>query len=171
MQTQNQTRNPKTAGSKSHSKARMLRRPAESRSRDKELAFAREYAQDWNKTQAAIRAGYSKASARQIGYDLLKKPYIQKMVQDIQRERAERLDLDALWLRDQLQDCYAAAREKGDLKSAVKALDSLGKLIGAFGKHNDQKYSIKTDAEANALREKLKARGVNFDVTNLPSKN
>lgn len=149
----------------------MLRRPAESRSRDKELAFAREYAMDWNKTQAAIRAGYSKASARYIGYELLKKPHIQKMVQDIQRERAAWLDLDALWLKDQMKDCYVAAREKGDLKSAARLLESLGKLTGAFGKHNDQKYGIKTDAEADALREKLKTRGVVFDIANPLSKN
>ena len=158
MQTQNRTRNPKPAGSKTHSKAKTLRRPAESRGRDKELAFAREYAQDWNKTQAAIRAGYSKASARYIGYELLKKPHIQELVREVQRERAERLDLDAIWLKDQLQDCYAAAREKGDVKSAVKALDSLGKLIGAFGKHNDQKLGIKSEAEAEAIRDKLKTR-------------
>jgi len=139
--------------------------------RDKELAFAREYAQDWNKTQAAIRAGYSKASARYIGYELLKKPHIQKMVQDIQRERAARLDLDALWLKDQMKDCYVAAREKGDLKSAARLLESLGKLIGAFGKHNDQKYGIKTEAEANALREKLRQRGMSFNAVNAPSGN
>jgi len=51
------------------------------------------------------------------------------MVQDIQRERAARLDLDALWLKDQMKDCYVAAREKGDLKSAARLLESLGKLI------------------------------------------
>lgn len=134
--------------------------------RDKELAFAREFAMDWNKTQAAIRAGYSKASARQIGYELLKKPYIQNLVREVQRERAERLNLDNVWLKDQLQDCYAAAREKGDLKSAVKALESLGKLTGAFEKHNHQKQGIKSDAEAAAIREKLKQRGMTFETIN-----
>jgi len=128
------------------------------------MAFAREYAMDWNKTQAAIRAGYSKASARYIGYELLKKPHIQNLVREVQRERAKRLDIDADWLKDQLQDCYAAAREKGDLKSAAKLLDSLGKLTGAFEKHNHQKHGIKSDAEAEAIREKLKQRGFVFNV-------
>ena len=141
----------------------------ENQVRDKELAFAREYAQDWNKTQAAIRAGYSQKSARYIGYELLKKPHIQILVRQVQRERAARLDLDAMWLKDQLQDCYACAREKGDLKSAVKALESLGKLTGAFEKHNHQKKGIKTEAEAEAIREKLKQRGVNFEFVNAPS--
>jgi|GEM_PF-4298872 len=124
-----------------------------------------------NKTQAAIRAGYSKASARYIGYELLKKPHIQILVREVQRERAALLDLDAVWLRDQLQDCYAAAREKDDLKSAARLLESLGKLMGAFGKHNDQKKGITTQAEADSIRAKLKARGMNFDVVNAPSAN
>lgn len=101
----------------------------------------------------------------------MKKPHIQKLVREVQRERAERLDLDATWLKDQLQDCYTAAREKGDVKSAVKALDSLGKLIGAFEKHNEQKHGIETQAEAEAIRERLRQRGFNFDVNHLESKN
>ena len=144
---------------------------SEDQVRDKELAFAQHYAMSWNKAQAAILAGYSKASARQIGYELMTKPYIQKMVHEVQRERAERLNLDAVWLKDQLQDCYAAAREKGDLKSAVKALESLGKLTGAFEKHNHQKQGIKSEAEAEAIREKLRQRGMVFERVNEPSEN
>ena len=142
----------------------------ENQVRDKELAFAREYAQDWNKTQAAIRAGYSQKSARYIGYELLKKPHIQILVRQVQRERAARLDLDAMWLKDQLQDCYACAREKGDLKSAVKALESLGKLTGAFEKHNHQKRPL-TPAEAEALRRRLRERGFDLDKVTSHSAN
>lgn len=137
--------------------------------RDKELAFAREYAMDWNKTQAAIRAGYSRTSARYIGYELLKKPHIRNLVRQVQRERAEKLDIDILWLKDQLQDCYAAAREKGDLKSAARLLESLGKMSGAYEKHNHQKQVIRSEAEADAVRAKLKQRGVNFEVVNSSS--
>lgn len=42
----------------------------------KENRFVDEYCIDCNATQAAIRAGYSKRTARQIGYENLTKPYI-----------------------------------------------------------------------------------------------
>ena len=97
---------PRTAAQTKHSVTRRSQTPrvqaseaTEARITDKELAFAEEYSLSWNKTQAAIRAGYSKKSARYIGYELLLKPHIQKLVRDIQRERAERLDLDAVWGR------------------------------------------------------------------------
>ena len=132
---------------------------------DKELAFAREYAMDWNKTQAAIRAGYSEESARYIGYELLKKPYILSLVKSIQRERGRRIEIDIDWATDQFLDCYAAAREKGDIKTANKVLENIAKMLGGYEKHNKQKRDI-TPAEAEAIRQRLKERGVNFDRVN-----
>ena len=44
---------------------------------EKQTRFCAEYLRDFNATQAAIRAGYSKRSAYSIGWDLLKKPEIQ----------------------------------------------------------------------------------------------
>lgn len=43
---------------------------------DLQKRFLQEYFKDWNATQAAIRAGYSEATARQIGHENLTKPYI-----------------------------------------------------------------------------------------------
>jgi len=42
----------------------------------KEQKFVYEYLKDFNATQAAIRAGYSKRSAAEIGYENLRKPHI-----------------------------------------------------------------------------------------------
>jgi phage terminase small subunit len=46
----------------------------------KEKEFVRQYMVDLNATKAAIRAGYSKKSARQIGSENLSKPYIAKEI-------------------------------------------------------------------------------------------
>ena len=133
---------------------------------DKELAFAREYAMDWNKTQAAIRAGYSEESARYIGYELLEETLHFEMVRNIQsRAVAGGLELNIDWVIEQFFDCYVAAREKGELKAATKALENIGKMLGGYEKHNKQKRDI-TPAEAEAIRERLKERGVNFDRVN-----
>jgi phage terminase small subunit len=46
----------------------------------KEEEFVRQYMVDLNATKAAMRAGYSKKSARQIGSENLSKPYIAKEI-------------------------------------------------------------------------------------------
>jgi phage terminase small subunit len=46
----------------------------------KQRRFCNEYLVDSNATQAAIRAGYSVASARDIGYENLTKPYIKAYI-------------------------------------------------------------------------------------------
>src|SRR5690349_10894554 len=49
----------------------------------KEEKFCHEYIKDFNATQAAIRAGYSKGTARQIGYENLTKPYIKNRIKEL----------------------------------------------------------------------------------------
>jgi len=62
---------------------------------DKQEAFCREYVIDWNATQAAIRAGYSKKTAGQIGEENLKKPEIDKRVQELKAEVLRKVEIKA----------------------------------------------------------------------------
>ena len=48
---------------------------------DKQRLFAAEYLKDFNATQAAARAGYSKKTAYSIGQENLKKPVIMVAVE------------------------------------------------------------------------------------------
>jgi phage terminase small subunit len=59
---------------------------------DKEYLFANYYLGDanLNATEAAKLAGYSKNTARQIGYENLTKPYIKKYIQSKSSEILER---------------------------------------------------------------------------------
>lgn len=61
----------------------------------KQEAFCREYLIDLNATQAAIRAGYSKASADKIGAQLLGKTRIRDAISAAQSDRASRTEIDA----------------------------------------------------------------------------
>lgn len=63
--------------------------------KERQALFCREYLKDLNATQAAIRAGYSVKTARNIGNENLTKPAIQAYVQQLCAERAERVQLDA----------------------------------------------------------------------------
>ena len=59
----------------------------------KQRQFVIEYIIDWNATQAAIRAGYSKKTAGQIGEQNLKKLDIQTAIQDAMVKREERTEI------------------------------------------------------------------------------
>jgi len=59
----------------------------------KEAAFAAEFIIDLNVTQSAIRAGYSKKTARVIGQNLMRKPRVQKAIEAAQAARAKRTEI------------------------------------------------------------------------------
>lgn len=79
--------------------------------------FVEEYLVDLNATQAAIRAGYSEKSARQMGAENLSKPSIQAAIAQAQQERAERTGITAdRALREAWNVAIADARELVQVK-------------------------------------------------------
>lgn len=61
----------------------------------KQKRFVEEYLIDLNATQAAIRAGYSPNSARDIGSENLTKPHIRARVDEALAERSKRTGINA----------------------------------------------------------------------------
>lgn len=57
---------------------------------ERQKKFCNEYLIDLNATQAAIRAGYSKRTARSIAQENLTKPDIQKFIQECQKKLQEK---------------------------------------------------------------------------------
>ena len=70
----------------------------------KQQRFVEEYLIDLNATQAAIRAGYSKKSARAVGSENLTKPDIRAAVAEAQQARSERTKIGADWVLARLAD-------------------------------------------------------------------
>lgn len=62
---------------------------------DKQHRFVEEYLIDLNATQAAIRAGYSSATARAIGAENLTKPDIAAAIELAQAKRSKRTEITA----------------------------------------------------------------------------
>lgn len=62
---------------------------------DKQLFFCHEYLVDLNATQAAIRAGYSEQTARQMGSENLAKPVIKAKIQELMDFREQRTQITA----------------------------------------------------------------------------
>jgi phage terminase small subunit len=132
---------------------------------DKQEAFCREYLLDLNATQAAIRAGYSEATAASIGHENLTKPEIASRVRELMGARAERVQVDADWVLRRLLDisdkCMQAKQKlewssedkcmvpkrteeaeylyEFDAAGANKATELIGKHLGFFEKNNTQK--------------------------------
>lgn len=61
---------------------------------EKQKRFAEEYIIDLNATQAAIRAGYSKNRAGEIGYQLLNKQQIQDYISELRAEQQKKAKVE-----------------------------------------------------------------------------
>jgi phage terminase small subunit len=78
----------------------------------KQKCFVEQYLIDLNATQAAIRAGYSKKSARQVGVENLSKPAIAAAVAKAKQERSERTKIDADWVLKQAVELHRRAMQE-----------------------------------------------------------
>ena len=78
----------------------------------------------------AIRAGYSKNTAAEQGYQLLQKPSVQAAIQDSQVKIRERLEVSVESISRQLQKAYDQAADKNQASAMVQASLGLAKLHG-----------------------------------------
>ncbi|MEQ6918010.1 terminase small subunit [Halomonas aquatica] len=86
----------------------------------KQSRFVDEYLIDLNATQAAIRAGYSEKTARQVGAENLSKPDIATAIDDRVQERSERTQVDANYVLQRLVEI--------DQMDVIDILDDDGRL-------------------------------------------
>ena len=76
-----------------------------------------EYLIDLNATQAAIRAGYSKKAARQVGNENMSKPYIKNYIEERMQEKEDSL----IAKQDEVLK-YLTSVMRGESKSSVLAM-------------------------------------------------
>ena len=115
--------------------------------RPKQKRFIEEYLVDLNATQAAIRAGYSEKTARQMGAQNLSKPVIQAAIEEAFQARSERTELTQDWVLERLEENTNRAlcrvpvldhegKETGDWtyqgSVANRSLELIGKHLGMF---------------------------------------
>jgi phage terminase small subunit len=92
----------------------------------KQAAFCREYIQDCNATQAAIRAGYSARTARQQAADLLTKPNIAEHLNSLRKP----LESEAIATYERACARMTEIMDSGSDGDAIRACDRLAKLRG-----------------------------------------
>lgn len=99
---------------------------------DKQNRFCIEFVTDSNATQSAIRAGYSAKSARSMGARLLKKKEIKDKISSIQREIAERANLEQNDLIKELRKIgfMDIDYSRIQIRDKLKALEIIAKMMG-----------------------------------------
>ena len=98
---------------------------------------------DLNATQAAIRAGYSEKTAKEIGHENLTKPHIAAAIEQRMGELAEKVSLSADWVIEQLLVVYKRCCDKDTFNAAGanRALELIGKHFNAFPDRKDMHVS------------------------------
>lgn len=109
----------------------------------KQAKFVEEYIIDLNGTQAAIRAGYSVDSARQIAAENLTKPYVWEALQELKEKHSHAAEVDANWIAEKLKEAIKRSLDnskdegsnlKGDHRfngsTLTRSLELLGKMTG-----------------------------------------
>ena len=133
---------------------------------EKQKRFVDEYLIDLNATQAAIRAGYSKDTARAIGAENLTKPYIQQAIKERIKQLHNERSADAQEIIEYLTSVMRGESESEELvnefigdgcsrptrvkkapseKDRIKAAELLGKRFGLFKDMVELDGSVKAD--------------------------
>lgn len=98
----------------------------------REQAFVREYLVDLDQSKAAVRAGYSERSRREIGRKLMKKPQIQRAVAEAMAARAQRTNVTADRVLEELgRLCFADVRELFNDDGTLKSPGELSPEVAA----------------------------------------
>jgi len=126
----------------------------------KQEAFCLEYLLDLNATQAAIRAGYSEATAQAIGSENLSKPLVQKRVNELQAERMARTKISADRVLKEIERISfydltdAAVKEIGDItgpEDMRKLPEDLRRAIIGWNWDKNGKFTIKWADKSKGL--------------------
>jgi phage terminase small subunit len=112
---------------------------------NKQKVFCEEYIKDSNGTQAAIRAGYSVASAQQTAASNMLKHVVKEYIVELQTERSTETKIDAAWVLMSAKKVYdrcmqeeAVTDREGSPTGEYKFEHSgANAALGIIGKHID----------------------------------
>jgi phage terminase small subunit len=125
----------------------------------KQEMFCHEYLVDLNATQAAMRAGYSQKTARQLAAETLAKPYIMARINALKAKRMARVEIDANYVLRQAKKLHkkCMSDEQWNPAGAAKGLELIGKHVDvqAFNEKSSANHTIDVsglpDAELDAI--------------------
>lgn len=119
---------------------------------DKQLRFCQEYTVDRNATQAAIRAGYSKRSARNQANRLMTNDDIKKHIHELHSRQEKRIKVSSDNILEELSKVALTQLPVSEMKwsDKMKALELMGKYFNLLSGTNRD-----TTKDMSAIRERL----------------
>lgn len=99
---------------------------------EKQKKFCKYLASGLNATQAAIKAGYSAKTARQMGSENLSKPYISEIAQQNAQEAQQKFEYTKELHFRELHELQEMAQKRGNVTAAINAVVQKGKLCGLY---------------------------------------
>lgn len=127
----------------------------------RQLRFVEEYLVDLNATQAAIRAGYSKDTARSIGCENLTKPDIQDAINEAVAERSKRVEVTQdMVIRELAMIAFVDIRQAfdadGNLLPIKDMPESVARAVAGMDLTSRVIEGTDPDSERQVLHEDLK---------------
>lgn len=127
----------------------------------KQELFCKAYlANGFNGTQAAIKAGYSEDSAREIASENLTKPNIQDFINKRMQKVEEKLEITAEWKMQKLKQCVELAMPDKDgvtvlanHKALLGAIVELNKMQGHYAAERTFNTTVTVDADLESAKE------------------
>lgn len=98
----------------------------------KQQQFVEEYVLDHNGAGAAVRAGYSPRSAKEIAAELLTKPHLRAAIRAQEALAAQELGATRQKVLDGLLEAVAEARRKCEPMAMITAWREIAKISGYY---------------------------------------
>jgi len=123
----------------------------------KRRKFCREYAVDWNGTQACIRAGYTARSAHSTANLILSDSYISAIVQLLDEKHQLTTGISASWKRRKLKEIVQMTMAEGDTFQPGTAVKAINELSLMDGSHKPKQHHVKKQALLSMMIMTIKA--------------
>lgn len=124
----------------------------------KQKKFCQYIASGLNATQAALKAGYSKRSAKQIANENLTKPYLQKVVEENAEKNQQKFEYTREQHFKELTELEELARKQRNIPAAIKAAELKGKLCGLYIERQEIKAQVVSGFAVDQFLEKFNAK-------------
>lgn len=124
----------------------------------KQAKFCKYLASGLNATQAALKAGYSAKTARQIASENLSKPYMAQQIANDVKESQEKFEYTKETHFKELDDLETLARNTGNVTAAIRAAELKGKVCGLYIEKQEIKAQVVSGFAVEQFLEKFNAK-------------
>ena len=132
----------------------------------KQQVFCEEFLIDLNATQAAIRAGYSKDTAKSIAGENLSKPIIQDYISELMAKRSKKTGITADYVLNNIKEIGERCMQRAPVmkfdhesKEMVQKQDDRGRDVWEFDAANSLKANELLGKHLNLWTDKKEVMG------------